>query len=256
RLGRSERTHLRVIGRNLGEGVAPSVSLIRHEALQNAEGYLRAIGAAIMERSDHRRDVREAAVRRKKRAHFEIGVDARLRTAKELKNEAAAVNHGGVALLAAQHAGGWGTRRIGIRWEPWGARGADCSMRAGEDAIAREGKPDGGEKRGILKGIRKRRVWRCNAGRRQGENVGFSGGVHVRDADEKNHGIGGIGANGNGVRDFGGADGARLAAKPAARHQERGQAIAEFAVEPLNGAGLWSGRRHDPEKLFAKEALK
>src|SRR6185437_12669829 len=151
---------------------------------------------------------------------------------------------------------GWGTRRIGIRWEPWGARGADCSMRAGEDAIAREGKPDGGEKRGILKGIRKRRVWRCNAGRRQGENVGFSGGVHVRDADEKNHGIGGIGANGNGVRDFGGADGARLAAKPAARHQERGQAIAEFAVEPLNGAGLWSGRRHDPEKLFAKEALK
>src|SRR6185437_2551247 len=122
RLGRSERTHLRVIGRNLGEGVAPSVSLIRHEALQNAEGYLRAIGAAVMERSDHRRDVREAAVRREKRAHFEIGVDARLRTAKELKNEAAAVNHGGVALLAAQHAGGWGTRRIGIRWEPWGAR--------------------------------------------------------------------------------------------------------------------------------------
>ncbi len=98
RLG-AMREDLLVVAPEHVQRVGPGITLVRQEAMEDAERRQRAVWPAQLERPGERRDMPEGSLLRQESPELQIGIGFRLETAEQLEDEAVAVDHRGVGLL-------------------------------------------------------------------------------------------------------------------------------------------------------------
>src|SRR6266404_7461829 len=99
RLG-AMREDLLVVAPEHVQRVGPGITLVRQEAMENAERHQLAVWFAQLERSGERCDMPEgSSLLRQESPELQIGIGSRLETAEQLEDEAVAVDHRGVGLL-------------------------------------------------------------------------------------------------------------------------------------------------------------
>src|SRR6266404_1836306 len=98
RLG-AMREDLLVVAPEHVQRVGPGITLVRQEAMEDAECGQLAVWPAQLERPGERRDIPEVSLLRQEPPELQIGIGFRLETAEKLEDEAVAVDHRCVGLL-------------------------------------------------------------------------------------------------------------------------------------------------------------
>src|SRR5207249_7225240 len=79
--------------------VGPVITLVRQEAMKDAERRQLAVWPAQLERPGERRDIPEVSLLRQEPPELQIGIGFRLETAEKLEDEEVAIDHRCVGLL-------------------------------------------------------------------------------------------------------------------------------------------------------------